>query len=80
MAVKEIGKYLVVDAEVCFGKMTFKGTRIPVSTILTFLSMGDSVDDILENWPWLKREAVLEALSYAAEMVLDQYPGAEEIE
>ena len=49
-------------------------------TLLTFLSMGDSVDDILENWPWLKREAVLEALSYAAEMVLDQYPRAEEIE
>ena len=80
MPVKEIGKYIVVDTEVCFGKMTFRGTRIPVSTILTFMGMGDSIDDILKNWPWLKREAVLEALSYAAEMVLDQYPGAEEIE
>ena len=81
MPVKEIGKYLVVDPEVCHGKMTFKGTRIPVSTVLTFLSMGDSVDDVVRKWsPRLKREAVLEALRYTADMILDQYPGAEEIE
>ncbi|MBI1928649.1 DUF433 domain-containing protein [Candidatus Poribacteria bacterium] len=81
MAVKEIGKYLVVDPEVCHGKMTFQGTRIPVSTVLTFLSMGDSVDDVVRKWsPRLKREAVLEALRYAADMILEQYPGAKVIE
>jgi uncharacterized protein (DUF433 family) len=80
MPVKKIGKYLVVDPEVCHGKMTFRGTRIPVSTILTFLSMGDSIDDILRKWPRLNREAILEAFSYAASIILDQYPGAEEIE
>ncbi len=80
MPVKEIGKYLVVDPEVCHGKMTFQGTRIPVSTVLTFLSMGDSMDDILEGWPELKREAVLEALRYAADIIRDQYPEAEGIE
>ena len=36
----EIGEYLVVDPEVCHGQLTFKGTRIPVETVLTFLSMG----------------------------------------
>ncbi len=80
MPVKEIGEYIVVDPEVCHGKMTFKGTRVPVSTVLTFFSMGDSMDDILESWPRLKREAVLEALRYAADIILDQYPGVEEIE
>ena len=80
MPVKEFGKYLVVDPEVCHGKMTFKGTRIPVSTVLTFLSMGDSMDDILEGWPELKHEAVLEALRYAADIIRGQYPGAKVIE
>jgi uncharacterized protein (DUF433 family) len=80
MPVKKIGKYLVVDPEVCHGKMTFKGTRVPVSTVLTFLGMGDSIDDILDSWPQLTPEAVMEALRYAANLILDQYPGAEEIE
>jgi uncharacterized protein (DUF433 family) len=80
MPVKEIGEYLVVDPEVCHGKMTFKGTRIPVNTILTFLGTGNSIDDILRKWPRLKQEAVLEALRYAADLVLEQYPGAKETE
>jgi uncharacterized protein (DUF433 family) len=60
----EIGKYLVVDPIVCHGKLTFRGTRVPVSTVLTFLSMGDSIGDILRNWPELSREAVEAAIRY----------------
>jgi len=44
-----IGKHLVVDPKACHGKLTFNGTRVPVSTALTFLSMGDSIGDILRN-------------------------------
>ena len=70
MPIKEIGEFLVINPEVCHGKLTFKGTRIPVSTILTFLSMGNSVDDVVRKWsPRLKREAVLEALRYGAAMI-----------
>jgi len=71
----EIGKHLVVDPKVCHGKMTFKGTRVPVSTVLTFLSMGDSLDDITRNWPELSREAVEEAIRWAADLVHERYPG-----
>jgi len=71
---KEIGQHLVVDPEVCHGKLTFKGTRIPVSTVLTFLSTGYSVEDILRNWPRLKREAVDEAIRFAAQLIQRRYP------
>lgn len=71
---KEIGQYLVVDPEVCHGKLTFKGTRIPVSTVLTFLSTGYSVEDILRNWPRLKSEAVGEAIHFAAQLIQKRYP------
>lgn len=71
---KEIGQYMVVDPEVCHGKLTFKGTRIPVSTVLTFLSKGYSIEDILRNWPRLKREAVDEAIRFAAQLIQKRYP------
>lgn len=72
---QEIGKYLVIDPEVCHGKLTFKGTRVPVSTVLTFLAMGDSIDDMLKEWPRLSREAILEALQLAADLVAERYQG-----
>jgi len=70
----EIGKHLVVDPKVCHGKLTFKSTRVPVGTVLMFLSMGDSINDILRNWPELSREAVEEAIRWAADLVHQQYP------
>jgi len=71
----EIGKHLTADPKVCHGKLTFKGTRVPVSTVLTFLSTGDSIDDILRNWPELSREAVEEAVRWAAVLIHERYPG-----
>jgi len=70
----EIGEHLVADPKVCHGKLTFKGTRVPVSTVLTFLSTGDSIADILRNWPELSRQAVEEAIRWAADLIQEKYP------
>ena len=70
----EIGKYLVTDPEICHGKLTFKGTRVPVATVLSFLAMGDSIQDILRNWPQLKREYVEEAIIFASNLITENYP------
>ena len=75
MQKKELGKYLIVDPEICHGKLTFKGTRVPVSTVLTFLAMGDSIQDILRNWPQLKREYVEEAIHFASKLITENFPG-----
>jgi uncharacterized protein (DUF433 family) len=61
----EVGKYLVSDPEVYHGELTFKGTRIPVKTVLTFLGMGDNLNDLLEGYPRLNREAIKEAIELA---------------
>lgn len=61
----EVGEHLVIDPRVCHGKLTFKGTRVPVQTVLVFLAEGDSIEEILESWPELRREAVIEAVRFA---------------
>ncbi len=52
-------------ADVCGGRPVVRGTRISVSTVLSYLSAGDSVDDVLETHPELEREDVLACLNYA---------------
>ncbi len=69
----EIGNYLVIDPEVCHGQMTFKGTRVPVDTVLTFLAKGYSVDQLLRSWPELDRPAVEEAIGLAGQSLQARY-------
>jgi uncharacterized protein (DUF433 family) len=59
-----IGDHLVIDQEICHGQMTFRGTRLPVDTVLTFLTKGYSVDQLLRSWPELTRPAVEEAIYF----------------
>ena len=44
----------------------FKRTRVTVGMLLTQISEGKSVDDLLEEYPYLEREDIMQALMYAA--------------
>ncbi len=57
-----------IDPNVCHGKPCIKGTRIMVWIIVSCLANGDTIEDVLEAYPSLSREAALAALAYAAEM------------
>lgn len=65
-------KYITVDPNICHGQACFAGTRIMVSVVLDNLAAGASVDEILESYPSLTREAVLAAMSYAAELARER--------
>lgn len=66
MKALEVGEHLVVDPRICHGKLTFKGTRVPVQTVLTLLSkQRRSVSYVQKSWPYLKREAIEEAVRLA---------------
>ncbi len=69
----EIGRYLVRDPEICHGQLTFKGTRILVETVLSYLAAGRTIDWALDEWPRLSRDAVQEALQLATAALLEHY-------
>jgi uncharacterized protein (DUF433 family) len=68
-----VGEHLVIDPEVVHGRLTFRGTRVPVSTVLTYLAKGCSIEQIVEDWPQLSAEAVREALLLACAALDRQY-------
>ena len=57
------------NPEIMLGKPVIKGTRIPVELIIRKLGEGSTVDDLLDGYPNLSREAVMAALIYAANTI-----------
>ena len=53
-----------VDPRICHGQVCVKGTRIPVHQIVHMLACGDTIDDLLREYPTLSREDVLACLDY----------------
>jgi len=47
-----------IKPDVCNGRPVVRGTRITVQTVLEFLAAGDSVEDVLEEYPKLTRADV----------------------
>lgn len=62
-----------VSPDVCNGKPVVRGTRITVQTVLEFLAAGDSVDDVLAEYPTLKREDVQACLDYASRVMANHF-------
>lgn len=60
---------IVVDPAVCHGKPTIRGLRYPVESMLEYLAGGDSIDDLLAEFPDLERDDLLACLQYAATVV-----------
>ena len=60
---------IVIDPDICNGTPVVKGTRIPIQTILEFLGAGDSVENVLEEFPSLTREDVLQCLQFSADLM-----------
>ena len=54
------------------GQACIKGTRIPVHQILRMLTNGDTIEDLLQEYPSVTREDILACLDYAASLAEEQ--------
>jgi uncharacterized protein (DUF433 family) len=57
---------ITVDPARMRGLPCIRGTRITVSAVLGQLAAGQSIDDLLADYPQLERADVLAALEFAA--------------
>ena len=63
---------VTINPQICLGQPTIRGMRITVSVILKMLGAGKSVEDVLQAYPELEKEDVLQAVRYAAWLTSDQ--------
>ena len=61
-----------IDPEICHGQACIKGTRIPVHQIIGMLANGDSIDDLISEYPTIKKEDILACLGYSASLAEEE--------
>ena len=56
------------NPDVLSGQPVVRDTRLPVYVIVDAIAEGDSVEDLLEAYPYLERADIQQALHFAARM------------
>jgi len=63
---------ITVDPNVMGGKPCIRGLRFPVSRLLGILAAGQDEASILAEYPYLEREDIQAALTYAAALAEEE--------
>ncbi len=60
-------KYIEVNPGIAGGSPVFRGTRIPIYTVLDFIHAGNTMEEICHYYPQLKEAHIKEALKFASD-------------
>ncbi len=63
---------ITFDPNVMGGRACIRGMRMTVSNILSQPADGATIEELLSEYPYLEREDVMRALSYAALLARDE--------
>ncbi len=70
---KEIFKRIVCDPDILDGKPVIKGTRISIEFLLELLANNWTHEEIMENYPQIKKEDILAALEYSLFLLKEEH-------
>jgi len=70
-ALPRIRQIVQISPTIMSGTPVFKGTRVPVQTLLDHLEAGDSLNVFLEDFPSVTREQAIDILEFAGRAALD---------
>ncbi len=65
----ELLERITVDPSIYGGKPIIRGRRLAVEHVLGMLAAGDSLETIMEGYPWLEVEDIRACLVYARRLV-----------
>ena len=61
---------IISDAEILGGTPVFRGTRVPFQNLIDYLEGGDTLDEFLDDFPTVSRDAAIAALEEATALLV----------
>lgn len=65
------------DPGICGGEPVIKGTRVTLRTILASLAEGDTIEEILEDYPSITEDDIRSVIAFAAQSSKEDLPVSE---
>jgi len=69
-----LDEFIIRDPAICGGEPVFRGTRVPLRTVMASLADGDSVEQLMASFPTLNQQQVRAAIAFAAASVQEDLP------
>jgi uncharacterized protein (DUF433 family) len=66
------GEVVVKDPDILGGTPVFRGTRVPFQALLDYLEGGQNLDEFIDDFPTVTREAAVSALELANSVLAGQ--------
>ena len=63
---------IVKNPNILGGTAVFRGTRVPFQALLDYLEGGETLDEFLDDFPTVTREAAISALELAKSLVVGE--------
>lgn len=60
------------DPEILGGTPVFRGTRVPFQALLDYLEAGQTLDEFLDDFPTVTRNAAVDALEHAKSLLVSE--------
>jgi uncharacterized protein (DUF433 family) len=63
---------IVRDRDILGGTPVFRGTRVPFQALLDYLEGGETIDEFLDDFPTVSKEAAIAALELSKSLLVSQ--------
>lgn len=64
-------KWLERSSDILGGTPVFRGTRVPVQTLIDYLQGGHSLEEFLDDFPTVERAQAINALEWMKQVLLE---------
>jgi uncharacterized protein (DUF433 family) len=68
---RRLDEVIWVNPQRMSGAPCFRGTRVPVQSLIDFLEGGETIDQFLQLYPSITRQQVLTVLDFANDQILE---------
>lgn len=68
----QLDDIIVKDQDILGGTPVFRGTRVPFQALLDYLEGGETLDEFLDDFPTVSKDAAVASLEFAKSLLVSQ--------
>lgn len=76
---KLLKNYITIDQKILNGTPVISGTRIPVERVYHLIKQGNSVEALINDYPWVDKKKLQYTIAYLIKVGLDEFEKTQKV-